>query len=176
VSHDFDLSETKQAAQNAAKEMLKACWAPEKFPVDPYSIAEKAGAQVTFIELPNDVAGGLLKEPDSTPIIFINQADHPNRKRFTCAHELGHFYKRFTDKHYEYYDNRNAMSSSGENVEEVFANQFAANLLMPEEAVKAKFSELRAAHNETIAAIVSTSHFGVSQEALNFRLNNLGLI
>jgi Zn-dependent peptidase ImmA (M78 family) len=53
------------------------------------------------------------------------------------AHELGHFIRRTDEPHkYEYVDYRDQRSSTGTDEEEMFANRFAANLLMPELLVK----------------------------------------
>jgi Zn-dependent peptidase ImmA (M78 family) len=49
------------------------------------------------------------------------------------------------------------------------ANVFAAELLMPEPAVRAKYAE-----PESIEALAD--HFAVSEEAMHWRLHNLGVI
>ena len=165
-----------QEAKLAAAEMLKLCKCDSGLPVNPFAICDMLGVQVKLVVLPNDVAGGILKEPNGQPIIFVNKADHPNRQRFTCAHELGHYYRRFKEQSYEYYDKRDTMSSLGLNPEEVFANQFAANLLMPEEHVKTLFQSMKAESNEALATLLLSTKLCVSTEALSFRLKNLGLV
>jgi Zn-dependent peptidase ImmA (M78 family) len=102
------------------------------------------------------------------PAILLNAKDHPNRQRFTCAHELGHFVSRENaPEAYEYVDLRDTIFSSAEtNPEEVFANLFAANLLMP-------LSELRRLQKEKASPTEMALHFDVSQDAMHFRLENL---
>jgi Zn-dependent peptidase ImmA (M78 family) len=136
-------------------------------PIDPVRIAQELGLDVLVAELPEDVSGALIKEQGRDPVIFLNASDHKNRKRFTCAHEIGHYIFRMSngqDK-YEYVDFRSSLSKNGTDSEEIFANQFAANLLMPESLIR-KFE------NEYPAFMLS-SIFDVSDDAINYRLKNL---
>jgi Zn-dependent peptidase ImmA (M78 family) len=140
-------------------------------PVDPAYIALKLGIDVYETFLDQDVFALLVKEPGQDPAIALNEADSENRKRFSCAHELGHFIRR-TDgdlglEQYAYLDKRSALSSSGTDFEEVYANAFSASLLMPSEAVK-RFVKLQL-HPSEMAV-----RFDVSSDAMRYRLENLG--
>ena len=64
-------------------------------------------------------------------------------------------------------DRRGPSAARGNNPDEIYANQFAAALLMPEEKVR----ELRGQIGPAAMAV----EFGVSLEAMMFRLENLGL-
>ncbi|MBT0974157.1 ImmA/IrrE family metallo-endopeptidase, partial [Salmonella enterica subsp. enterica serovar 1,4,[5],12:i:-] len=89
--------------------------------------------------LDDDVSGALLKEPEQDPVIILNRNDSNVRKRFTCAHELGHYVKRTENGQpleYEFVDYRGKLASQGVDSEEIFANNFAACLLMPEKEVR----------------------------------------
>jgi Zn-dependent peptidase ImmA (M78 family) len=68
---------------------------------------------------------------------------------------------------WEYVDKRDPLSSEGLEPDEVYANQFAAELLMPRDVV----SERAAGSNAAALAI----DFGVSGDAMGFRLENLRL-
>jgi Zn-dependent peptidase ImmA (M78 family) len=57
-------------------------------------IARGLGIDVLDAQLDVSVSGALVKERDQDPSIVLNWIDHPNRKRFTCAHEIGHFVRR----------------------------------------------------------------------------------
>lgn len=154
----------------AAQELLEDAWAGRGFPVDPVQIAKELGIDVFEADLPATVSGALIKEKDQDPAIFLNAKDSRNRKRFTCAHEIGHFiWRQGNDgEQYEYLDLRGDHSSTGTNPEEVFANQFAANLLMPAKEVGRLCAE--DTHRFRMAY-----HFGVSDDAMRFRLSNLSL-
>lgn len=118
-------------ASVAARELLEECW-DGTLPVDPVHVARTMGVKVLDASLDDDVSGALVKEEGADPSILLNASDSRNRKRFTCAHELGHFIRRTDEPHkYEYVDYRDQRSSTGTDEEEMFANRFAANLLMP---------------------------------------------
>lgn len=126
--------------------------------------------RVLDVSLKRDVSGALVKKNGEDPSILLNADDSRNRKRFTCAHELGHYIRRAAEPEqpYEYVDYRDQRSSTGTDEEERYANSFAASLLMPETAV-------RALHAQGMATIRMAQIFGVSPEAMQYRLDNLNL-
>jgi hypothetical protein len=65
-------------------------------------------------------------------------------------------------------DLRSKLSTAGTDPEEIYANEFAACLLMPEEEVKRMNKAGLDAFDMAVA-------FGVSRDAMQFRLKNLGL-
>ncbi len=145
---------------------------PLILPVDPFSIAFDLGIQVfSDGSLPPEVSGMLCKQPGyQDPEIRLNASDSRNRQRFTCAHELGHYTQRVRagdDDAWEYVDRRAPLSSEGLNPEETYANEFAAELLMPEEVIGQ-----RAQRSNAAALAVD---FGVSGDAMRFRLDCLHL-
>src|ERR1700729_4195338 len=58
-------------------------------PVNVKLVGERLGGNVVFDDLEDDVSGFLLKEKNVVTIAS-NKAHHPNRQRFTIAHECGH--------------------------------------------------------------------------------------
>ena len=159
------------AAQEAEK--IRALAWNDKFPVDPIAIAIAIGVDVYETSLPKEVSGALIKEVGDDAKIVIEHSDNNNRKRFSCAHELGHYVARAEssneEKEYEYIDLRSESSSNGNNPDEIFANQFAACLLMPEKKVKDLVHKGK-------SHIEMALFFGVSNEAMKFRLKNLSLL
>ncbi|HMH47759.1 MAG TPA: ImmA/IrrE family metallo-endopeptidase [Solirubrobacteraceae bacterium] len=162
-------SEIKKEACSDANKLLDEVWR-NGIPVDPVVVARLAGLRVLEdASLDSNILGALIKEPHQEPLIMLNANDHPNRRRFTCAHEIGHFVRRgATLEPYTTIDFRDASSTRGEDDEEIYANEFAACLLMPDEDVK-RFVE------EGLGDLEMSIRFGVSREAMNFRLSNLGL-
>jgi len=155
-------------AERAATEVLDECW-DGRLPIDPVRIAGTFGLKAFSADLDENVSGMLVKQKGSDPEILLNKEDSRNRKRFTAAHELGHFIRRSErPEEYEYVDYRDQRSSSGTVEEERFANSFAANLLMPREAVASL-------HEEGMPDFLLAKQFGVSREAMQHRLDNLGL-
>ena len=67
-------------------------------PVDPINLAQKNGIEVknaTFRE--PEIAGAIMKKDGKTTIL-VNHADPISRKRFTIAHELGHYFLHLSGK------------------------------------------------------------------------------
>lgn len=153
-----------------ASNLLAAVWSGRPLPVDPVQIAWDLGIDVVETMLPDNVSGALIKDEGKDPIILLCNSDSKNRKRFSCAHEIGHYVYRLATNgaHYEYIDFRNEFSANGNSTEEIYANQFAAELLMPAQ-------EVRSLHNQGLPAFLIAQHFGVSDDAIRFRLRNLGL-
>lgn len=107
--------------------------------------------------------------------ILVHSGDPDNRKRFTLAHELGHFFlhKDVIKKERLIVDLKAAVlyrtSENPNDIVEQEANAFAAELLMPEDIVR----KLRLTEKDTdkLAEI-----FSVSVVAMWYRLTNLWLI
>jgi len=163
-----------QAAQDADR-ILSTFWSkdlPEApLPVDPIRIAQSLGIRVYEDKLPDGVSAAIVNNPGSGATIVLSRDDATNRKRFSCAHEIGHFVRHTNELDpigYSYVDFRNQEASTGDKEEEVYANTFAASLLMPAPLIqKLKSEGLKPA--EMIAK------FGVSSIALANRFNYLGL-
>lgn len=153
-----------------AERIRLSTWGVDRFHVDPVQIARVLGIDVRRAGLRQDISGALVKKLGEDPTILLNANDHLNRQRFTCAHELGHFVTRESEPDaYEYVDLRDTMySASGRDPEEVFANRFAAHLLMPE-------SEVRRLADEGYSATLMAKHFKVSQDAMSNHLKNLDI-
>ena len=135
-----------------------AVFGGDELPVPVESIAQDLlGLAVEAREL--EVSGMLLPAERR---ILVNAAEPEPRQRFTVAHELGHWVCQCLE------GSTQAVYCRAEDVGvdpearaiEREANIFAANLVMPEPAVRAAGGENR---------------FGVSDEALAWRLYNLGL-
>ena len=95
--------------------------------------------------------------------ILVNADEPQTRQRFTIAHELGHWVCQCVgaESPQPVYCRAEEVGVDPEaRALEREANIFAANLVMPEEAVRAASGENR---------------FGVSDEALAWRLYNLGV-
>lgn len=138
-------------------------------PVDPAQIAHALGIRVRRVLLPENRSGALVKAREEAPAILLNAADGNNRQRFTCAHEIGHYVKRADHpEEYEFIDYRDALASQGTDPEEIYANRFAAALLMPS-------SEVRRLAAEGMSDLQMSFRFDVSLEAMQYRLQSLGL-
>lgn len=103
------------------------------------------------------------------------------RQRFTIAHELGHLALHpgkvlIVDPSVRV-NLRNEVSSLGTDFEEIQANVFAAELLMPRTLITRLVPELASAtssHENTVTSLAGL--FQVSKEAMSYRLINLGIL
>lgn len=161
--------------QSAAASALEPFIGPNDtifWPIDPVIVARQLGINVFSADLPADVSGYIVKRTESSaPDIFLNTEHSPVRQRFTCAHELGHYFAilNMGDRApATYVFRRDALASCGTDGSEIYANQFAANLLMPEKVVR----ELAGSGLDVIE-IARELH--VSVDAMTLRLRNLGL-
>ncbi|MBZ9960338.1 MULTISPECIES: ImmA/IrrE family metallo-endopeptidase [unclassified Mesorhizobium] len=109
--------------------------------------------------------------------IAVNINDGPQRKRFTAAHELGHFMMhrdllkkhKHLDRLFDEAANRNPERPL-DYKHEVQANQFASSLLMPKVTIERLL-------NEGVTTIHDLAlRFDVSRLAMEYRLKTLGLI
>jgi Zn-dependent peptidase ImmA (M78 family) len=170
-------------AEKDAQQILKTVWAPHAaddavpLPVNPFAIAQRLGIKAFTASLDEGVSGILVKRSGEDAEIYVHASDSPNRQRFTCAHELGHYVKRSAagDEAWEYVEHRNLLTSQGTDPEEVYANRFAASLLMPEVAVRRLYAEPKEERGAAPPAAALAYEFGVSADAMHYRLVNLGL-
>lgn len=158
----------KDIAKAKAEETLRAHG--DQIPVDPRRIAAELGIVVRDVLLEEGTSGLILKRRDEDPLIMVHSPHSELRKRFTIAHEIGHFIER-TDVQQQPDEDFGFVEARGRksDVHEYFANEYAGNLLMPEE-------QLRQAHAEDSSAIALAGRFGVSVDAMKTRLLKLGLL
>lgn len=158
----------------------------KRAPVAIEEIATKY-AHVMYEDLPDDVSGMLLPLPkeggEKRWAIVANKSHATVRQRFTIAHELGHLLiHRYTTPHADgkfVIRFRDAKSSTGSSREEIEANQFAAELLMPEALVLSHAThlglDLGDADPDAAASKLAqlARKFAVSVQAISFRVANL---
>lgn len=109
---------------------------------------------------------GYLKMVDGQWVIGVNRLHNPKRQRFTIAHELGHYYMH-KEKNVDFEDTTFFRNTDNFFIE-YSANEFAANLLMPE-------SSIREAIQSGIKNIKELStKFDVSIAAIKYRVVSLG--
>ena len=144
-------------------------------PVDPVQIAKGLGVRVFEAPVGTNISGSLVKSPGQDPVILLNISDSPPRQRFTCAHELGHFVQRSGDEEFEYVEHRSPLSSGGVDPAEIHANQFAAALLMPAK-VLSRLTRPGSLVEPNTGVIELATRFGVSVDAMTYRLRNLNLV
>ena len=176
------MSSKRNAEPAAAVEELLGRFSIRTPPVPVDRIAKGLGAQLRFSPLDEELSG-MIYVSEGTPIIGINSLHHPNRQRFSMAHEIAHLVLHrnlisgtvHVDKEFRVTLNRDATSALGTEQREVEANQFAAELLMPTAwFVQALASKPFDIDNEGPLEELAKK-FRVSRQALEFRIRNIAL-
>lgn len=161
-----------------ALKLLKDCGIT-KAPVSVDDIASHMGATVSYEVFTEDLSGVLVKEKTRT-VIGVNSFHAKTRQRFTIAHEcghlaLGHSGEVFVDRTVMRRDGR---SSQAVDRQEIDANRFAAELLMPKEFVLTAVERRQAKKPELSSSMLVeelAEEFQVSAQAMEYRLTNLGM-
>lgn len=148
-------------------------------PVPVEEIAIALGAHVRYSPF-DDELSGMIYIKGNNPIIGVNSLHHPNRKRFTIAHEIAHLIlHREQIAEYVHVDKRfpvlmrDANSATGTQQMEMEANHFAAELLMPSflllPLLKSHIFDID--DEEPLEKL--SRKFRVSKQALSYRIRNL---
>lgn len=153
-------------------------------PVNVQAIAEMLNAKVVpahFGTNPDDISGMLYRD-EGQITIGVNSDQHKNRQRFTIAHELGHL--KLHNQGALYVDKvfpvrmRNRDSSSAVYQDEIEANAFAAELLMPAFMLEEEPEIMDLIFDYESDDIIQrlAKKYQVSPQAMTFRLITLGYI
>jgi len=154
----------------------------KKLPIPIKRIAKLMNITVKLANFEDDDISGMIFRDGEKVIIGINSHHPETRQRFTLGHEIGHFLLHDFNVHV---DARNAVplrlrdevSSQGTDDEEIEANQFAAELLMPVEFVKKQIEGKRFDLDDDSEIIESfAKKFQVSTQAFTYRMMNLGVL
>jgi Zn-dependent peptidase ImmA (M78 family) len=143
-------------------------------------IAKALGAQVRFAPF-DDELSGMIYIKDGVPIIGVNSLHHPNRQRFTIAHELGHLELHramitsnvHVDKNFPALM-RDLNSATGTEEIEIQANQFASELLMPSALIEQVLAGKQFDIDDDGPIEELAKKFRVSKQALQYRIRNRG--
>ena len=148
-------------------------------PVPVEKIARTLGVEVRVEPVEGDISGFLFREGDRA-VIGINRQHSVTRRRFTIAHEIGHFL--LHDRQEIHVDRqfrvhlRDDRSSQAIDPDEIAANQFAAELLMPVDFLRFDLRDRDLDLEDDAELRVLAVRYKVSPQAMMFRLTNLGLI
>lgn len=158
-----------------------------------------SGEGIKYREIPSQntaFVGALTKSNNGHFYIMLNQGiDNIGRKKFTLAHELGHFFlsHHLTTNAFYCCEDEILEETQSTNACESEANYFASCLLMPEAKIKsaflgmlfnsrkAKIKDYLYVKNDYTFSIWCgirgslMSRYGVSEAALRCRLRQLGL-
>lgn len=142
--------------------------------------------QITLLKAPSATYSGMMLTTDNKTYIGLNSSENDQRKRFTIAHELGHYFlenaeeRAFIDDA-ETIENgiklqiafRGKKHKKGD-YEEMRANAFAASILMP---AKWLIKDLRKVGKEQMLSEKTikllSKKYEVSEMAMQYRIMNV---
>jgi Zn-dependent peptidase ImmA (M78 family) len=157
-----------------------------KPPVVLTPLAKLLHLEIVKQDADDSISGMLINEgAGNGGIIGVNRAHHENRRRFTVAHEIGHFLlQHYQGVHFDGANTglqinfRNDKSSTGEDLFEREANLFAAELLMPRRLLEADIAKIKRpislVDNDDTALKELAKRYKVSVRAITYRLSYLG--
>ena len=168
-----------------------------RLPVNPVRVANRLRMKVHGAEFTDDSIISVITAQDNRIGILVADSETPYRKRFAVAHSLGHYFihlkegREITHEEKEIVDRKSDMFFRGvEPVtnfppksrirqaksrirskypkEEIEANWFATELLMPEEFFRKEWH-----WRESVWRLARV--FNVTEEAIEYRLKDLGI-
>jgi Zn-dependent peptidase ImmA (M78 family) len=148
-----------------------------KVPVNVNEICEELNIEIVqydFTKLEEQfkhpISGALvLNAENNSKQIFVNKNDSSQRKRFTIAHELGH-YILHQDTDTGFGKGVNVSFRALKNQVEREADNYAANLLMNNESIRKYYDVM------VFKLLTEISdNFNVSKQAMAYKLDTLGL-
>lgn len=183
---------TDRLYQNATKLLhdLKEKGFEISAPVDVDKVAEMLGISVEMdFSLDDDQIVGQILFSNDKPVVRINPVEnsYEPRRRFTLAHEIGHFCLHAAISKRGFTDSRKTMSRSESywDVYESEANGFAAQLLMPKTLLIAEGNQIISNYlnknnvksmPSSVFVDLMASKFNVSNKAMEYRLKNLKIL
>lgn len=159
-------------AKQQAQKILKDCHITTS-PIPVEKIVEKYGIQIRYAP-GEEFSGILIKKGNGKTLMGINSEEAKVRRRFTIAHELGHFFLDPKNISIDYRKNHNATKKS---LKEKQVDYFAACLLMPKSLLEKDFKTITKGtlffeiHLKSLA-----NQYQVSKPAMYYRLVYLNLI
>lgn len=167
---------------DAANILVNYFWSNKGAPLQIGDMLEALGFAVILDDTSQDdkLSGALAIDNNSVDyfkkMIIINSKDNIGHQRFTIAHELAHYIFDALPEQ-EYYEAYYRTDESKNNeIREYRANQFAANLLMPESIFVPRYNYVatKIKDSQTVQMILSLD-FGVSKTAIIKRIEELNL-
>ena len=138
--------------------MLRQRWTLPRGPVaDLTRLAEAAGIVVVSFDFGHDLVDGFCQtaHDDLPPVVFINSRQPKDRFRFSLAHEIGHL----------------VLHQTPNPEQEVEANRFASEFLMPTKDIRADFFDLSLTRFMDLKL-----YWGTSMQALIYKAWQIGAL
>lgn len=172
------MTDAKQHAIDEANLVLEE-YGIKRAPIPIERIIKSKGIVLDYEPLDEELSGMAFIE-DGVSIIGVNALHHPNRQRFSAAHELAHHILHGEELRGKIHVSkglralkRDPVSSQGIDPLEVQANAFASALLMPEKLLEEACDRDGLDLDDEASVERLAKKFRVSVSAMNYRLASL---
>ncbi|WP_068874777.1 MULTISPECIES: ImmA/IrrE family metallo-endopeptidase [unclassified Phenylobacterium] len=164
------------AARKAAQDLLNA-FSVRGAPVPVEKMIKARGIALQYAPLDEELSGMAFIK-DGVGIIGVNALHHPNRQRFTAAHELAHHVLHapeitemmHVDRGFRVL-HRDQLAAQGTDPLEIDANAFASELLMPRQFLIEAIGDAGIDVDDDAAVQALARRFKVSASAMRNRLS-----
>jgi Zn-dependent peptidase ImmA (M78 family) len=176
AGEDMRKAKSVEIIRQYARDLLQKCRITT-LPIPVEMVARTLKAQIRYQPFDGELAGMLVRGADGETVIGVNSLHHTNRQRFTIAHECGHLlFHKGKDVHIDRtfrINKRDSVSSQAIDPDEIEANRFAAELLMPIDLVLEDLgqAEFDVENDEDLKALAAK--YQVSVQAMTHRVTNL---
>jgi Zn-dependent peptidase ImmA (M78 family)/DNA-binding XRE family transcriptional regulator len=162
---DLASAEAAVAAADAIRQEL----ALGDGPIDLLEVSGRLGLYAFLLDLEEDEVDGAYLALEKGGVAVINGRNEPGRRRFTLAHEIGHYLAQ---------DEYSADSSIGTSTsdKESLIDVFAIHLQLPSAVAESEWSELHGDDRPREVAMILAARFRLSWSAVCAQLRNLELI
>ncbi len=174
------IEKQKFLAQESARKILIEANI-KSAPVDVEKIISRLEIEYIETDQMEDDLSGFIKRlgKNNKPVIVVNKGHGEQRRRFTAAHELGHYILHsmddvFVDTANEKVLYRKRDSSLSADPKEVEANNFAAELLMPREMLAKDIGGGLPSEETSLNQLINklADKYKVSTQAMTIRLGS----
>jgi Zn-dependent peptidase ImmA (M78 family)/DNA-binding XRE family transcriptional regulator len=162
---DLASAEAAVAAADAIRQEL----ALGDGPIDLLEVSGRLGLYAFLLDLEEDEVDGAYLALEKGGVAVINGRNEPGRRRFTLAHEIGHYLAQ---------DEYSADSSIGTSTsdKESLIDVFAIHLQLPSAVAKSEWPQLHGDDRPREVAMILAARFRLSWSAVCAQLRNLELI
>ena len=137
------------------------------------ALVKALGIQIKHVSLPDARSAHLTYDGDKDKyMITVNDSEHTNRKNFSIAHELGHFFLHRDEVKKQKRMDRGPIESASkpeERQREIEANKYASVLLVSNQALDKFLSSIG---EEKISVERLSSKFEVSTQVIRIRMKS----
>lgn len=168
---------SRRRIQQIATELLKDY---PTIPTPIEDIIKNLGIKLLPYNMEDGISGILLIEKNNITIGYAKK-EPIHRKRFTMAHELGHYMlhrdgELFIDKGFKAMYRPSSSNIPSTESREWEANEFAANILMPANALMKEIENLEVDYESDGWITSLADKFKVSYSAMSIRISRLGIV